>query len=67
MLNFHGRVTMASVKNFQLIEASDPESVLLQFGRTEQDKFTMDFMSPLTACQAFGLCLSSFDDKLLCE
>jgi tubby-related protein 1 len=67
VLNFHGRVTMASVKNFQLIEASDPEAVLLQFGRVEQDKFTMDFMSPLTACQAFGLCLSSFDDKLLCE
>ncbi len=32
-LNFKGRVTQASVKNFQLISEADPEAVLLQFGK----------------------------------
>lgn len=32
-LNFKGRVTQASVKNFQLAAAADPDTVLLQFGK----------------------------------
>lgn len=32
-LNFKGRVTQASVKNFQLVSEADPEPVLLQFGK----------------------------------
>ena len=32
-LNFNGRVTMASVKNFQLVEPRDQDTVLLQFGK----------------------------------
>ena len=32
-LNFNGRVTQASVKNFQLVTQSDPEYVILQFGK----------------------------------
>ena len=32
-LNFKGRVTQASVKNFQLASAADPDTVLLQFGK----------------------------------
>lgn len=32
-LNFKGRVTQASVKNFQLVSEADPEAVLLQFGK----------------------------------
>jgi len=32
-LNFSGRVTMASVKNFQLVEPRDEDTVLLQFGK----------------------------------
>lgn len=42
VLNFNGRVTQASVKNFQLIHIDDPETVLLQFGRIGKDTFTMD-------------------------
>jgi len=67
VLNFNGRVTQASVKNFQLINEADPESVLLQFGRISKDTFTMDFMYPLTPLQAFAICLTSFDYKLACE
>lgn len=67
VLNFHGRVTKASVKNFQLIHDSDPEYICMQFGRTADDIFTMDFRYPLCALQAFQIALSSFDGKLACE
>ncbi len=32
-LNFNGRVTHASVKNFQLVTEDDPDHVILQFGK----------------------------------
>ncbi|OIW13949.1 hypothetical protein TanjilG_09300 [Lupinus angustifolius] len=73
-LNFHGRVTIASVKNFQL--AASPENgpagpehdkIILQFGKVGKDVFTMDYRYPLSAFQAFAICLSSFDTKIACE
>ncbi|XP_044134126.1 tubby protein-like [Bufo gargarizans] len=67
VLNFHGRVTQASVKNFQIINDDDPEHIVMQFGRVAEDVFTMDFSYPLCALQAFSICLSSFDSKLACE
>ncbi|KAL8047741.1 hypothetical protein ABFX02_07G020200 [Erythranthe guttata] len=73
-LNFHGRVTAASVKNFQLVASSEngapgPEhdKVILQFGKVGKDVFTMDYRFPLSAFQAFAICLSSFDTKIACE
>ncbi|XP_047047357.1 tubby-like F-box protein 14 [Lolium rigidum] len=85
-LNFKGRVTVASVKNFQLVAATQPSSagaptpsqpapaqpsehdkVILQFGKVAKDMFTMDYRYPLSAFQAFAICLSSFDTKLACE
>ncbi|KAL1194562.1 Tubby-like F-box protein 5 [Cardamine amara subsp. amara] len=102
-LNFRGRVTVASVKNFQLIAAptvhpsggsvgpnvfptgntgaltraglasapqpgqADHEKIILQFGKVGKDMFTMDYRYPLSAFQAFAICLSSFDTKLACE
>ncbi|XAR57133.1 hypothetical protein NMG60_11025165 [Bertholletia excelsa] len=73
-LNFHGRVTVASVKNFQLVASvengqSGPEhdKVILQFGKVGKDAFTMDYRYPLSAFQAFAICLSSFDTKIACE
>ncbi|KAK9397459.1 tubby-related protein 3-like [Crotalus adamanteus] len=67
VLNFHGRVTQASVKNFQIISEDDPDYIVLQFGRVASDVFTMDYRFPLCALQAFAICLSSFDGKLACE
>nr|XP_014425771.1 tubby-related protein 3 [Pelodiscus sinensis] len=67
VLNFHGRVTQASVKNFQIVPDHDPEYIMLQFGRVAPDVFTMDYRAPLCALQAFAVCLSSFDGKLACE
>lgn len=67
VLNFNGRVTMASVKNFQLVDPEDQEPVLLQFGRVGKDVFTMDYQWPLCPLQAFAIALSSFDYKIACE
>ncbi|XP_047338016.1 tubby-like F-box protein 10 [Impatiens glandulifera] len=89
-LNFRGRVTVASVKNFQLIASipgssssisqlassgqgqghghgQDQDKIILQFGKVGKDMFTMDYRYPLSAFQAFAICLSSFDTKLACE
>ena len=75
-LNFRGRVTVASVKNFQLVASVDPslnipaaeqEKVILQFGKIGKDIFTMDYRYPLSAFQAFAICLTSFDTKPACE
>ena len=68
VLNFNGRVTRASVKNFQLCNhAKDPDHVVMQFGRVGKDAFTMDYQWPLCGLQAFGIALSSFDYKIACE
>ncbi|GMJ01101.1 tubby like protein 3 [Hibiscus trionum] len=74
-LNFNGRVTVASVKNFQLVASAENlaagqeqhENVILQFGKVGKDVFTMDYQYPISAFQAFAICLSSFDTKIACE
>lgn len=73
-LNFHGRVTIASVKNFQLVASPENdtptpehEKIILQFGKVGKDLFTMDYRYPVSAFQAFAICLSSFDTKIACE
>ncbi|KAJ1445202.1 Tub family-domain-containing protein [Pelagophyceae sp. CCMP2097] len=67
VLNFNGRVTMASVKNFQLVQPDEQEIIMLQFGRVGKDEFTMDFQWPVTPFQAFAITLSSFDSKIACD
>ena len=60
-LDFKGRVTMPSVKNFQLIVEGEPtQKVVMQFGKVGKDAFNMDYAAPLTALQAFGIVLSVF-------
>lgn len=73
-LNFHGRVTVASVKNFQLTALpvnghAEPQEddVILQFGKVGKDLFTMDYRYPISAFQAFAICLSSFATTVACE
>ena len=63
-LNFGGRVTKASVKNFQLVAADQQDRNILQFGKVGKDTFTMDYSWPINALQAFALCLTSFDNKV---
>jgi tubby-related protein 1 len=66
-LNFHGRVTKPSVKNFQLCDAKQPGKVVMQFGKVEDSKFNLDFNHPVSPVQAFGICLTAFDNKLACQ
>lgn len=67
VLNFNNRVSQASVKNFQIIPDFDLDYIVMQFGRTGRDTFSMDFQYPLSAIQAFGITLTSFDPKLVCD
>lgn len=72
-LNFGGRVTLPSVKNFQLVKMSNVieenmdvdvtklDDVLLQFGRVGDDEFHLDFRAPMTAFQAMGIVLAQFN------
>jgi hypothetical protein len=64
-LNFHGRVTVPSVKNFQLIMEGGGEDrenyIVMQFGRIGEDTFTMDVRYPLKPIEAFAFALSTFD------
>ncbi|XP_005160427.1 uncharacterized protein si:dkey-220f10.4 isoform X2 [Danio rerio] len=67
VLNFHGRVTQASVKNFQIVHPDNVDYIVMQFGRVADDVFSMDYSFPMCALQAFAITLSSFDGKLACE
>ena len=67
VLNFYGRVRLASVKNFQLIDEERENYIFLQFGKVSEHQFTMDFQWPMTPAAAFLICLSSFDFKFACE
>lgn len=66
-LNFNGRVTHPSVKNFQVIHPVDMEYIVMQFGKINRDVYTCDYSYPLCALQAFGIALTSLDNKLACD
>ncbi|XP_068598790.1 tubby-related protein 1 [Brachionichthys hirsutus] len=67
VLNFNGRVTQASIKNFQIVHSKDLDYIVMQFGRIADDIFTLDYKYPMSAVQAFAIALSSFDGKIACE
>lgn len=65
VLNFLGRVRMASVKNFQIVQTDNiANETMLQFGRVSQTIFSMDVQWPFSIVQAFGVCLTSISPKL---
>ncbi|KAI8611479.1 Tub family-domain-containing protein [Chytriomyces sp. MP71] len=59
-LNFGGRVTQPSIKNFQLI-GEDSDMIILQFGRCGPDLFSLDARFPLTPIEAFAVAITTFD------
>jgi len=36
----------------------------MQFGRVAEDRFSLDFMFPLTCTQAFGIALTAFHGRI---
>lgn len=63
-LDFKGRGSIvASVHNFQLVSSDEYSSdgrVVLQLGKLCKGLFLLDFRAPLTALEAFAVCLTSF-------
>lgn len=62
-LNFSGRVTMPSVKNFQIIHQLDPTYITLTFGKEDSNSYILDFTYPWSVLDAFCVGLSSLDHK----
>ncbi|KAI5732543.1 hypothetical protein M8J76_001504 [Diaphorina citri] len=53
-LDFGGRVTQESAKNFQV----------MQFGRIDYNAYTLDFQYPFSAVQAFAVALANITQRL---
>eukprot|EP00441_Pelagodinium_beii_P043136 CAMPEP_0197650000 /NCGR_PEP_ID=MMETSP1338-20131121/30683_1 /TAXON_ID=43686 ORGANISM="Pelagodinium beii, Strain RCC1491" /NCGR_SAMPLE_ID=MMETSP1338 /ASSEMBLY_ACC=CAM_ASM_000754 /LENGTH=290 /DNA_ID=CAMNT_0043224333 /DNA_START=51 /DNA_END=920 /DNA_ORIENTATION=+ len=58
-LDFRGRCSMASAKNFQLEAENDPSKVTLLFGKVGANKFVLDYCNPLGTVQAFATALTA--------
>ncbi|KAG9134014.1 hypothetical protein Leryth_004721 [Lithospermum erythrorhizon] len=59
-----------SAKNFQLVASmenrtggQEHENAILHSGKVGKDVFTMDYQYPISAFQAFAICLRSFEHK----
>lgn len=65
VLNFNGRVTEASIKNFIIVDEGT-DKVRMLFGRVAKNVFNLDIHYPFSVLQAFAVVLSSFDRKLAC-
>ncbi|XP_014675451.1 PREDICTED: tubby-related protein 4-like [Priapulus caudatus] len=60
-LDFGGRVTQESAKNFQ-VESKAKQ--VMQFGRIDGNAYTLDFQHPFTAAQAFAVALANVTQRL---
>ncbi|XP_021712756.1 tubby-related protein 4-like isoform X1 [Aedes aegypti] len=60
-LDFGGRVTQESAKNFQ-IEFRGKQ--VMQFGRIDGNAYTLDFQYPFSALQAFAVALANVTQRL---
>lgn len=60
-LDFGGRVTQESAKNFQ-VEYCGKQ--VMQFGRIDTNAYTLDFEWPFTAIQAFSIALANITQRL---
>merc|ERR1711916_90369 len=47
--------------NFQLVDKNDIDDVICQFGKIGEDKFTLDYKTPLNAMQSFCIALCQFN------
>ena len=59
VLNYNGRAHKSSKNNFQIVDESSPDDVLMQLGKVETSYYNCDYGFPMCALQAFGFALSS--------
>ncbi|KAJ6215917.1 hypothetical protein RDWZM_010417 [Blomia tropicalis] len=59
-LDFGGRVTQESAKNFQ-IESNEQQ--VMQFGRIDRNAYTLDFEYPFSAIQALSVALANVTQR----
>ena len=59
VLNYNGRARQSSKNNFQIVDESVPDDILMQLGKLETGEYNCDFSFPLCALQAFGFALAS--------
>ncbi|KAJ2741708.1 Tubby- protein 2 [Coemansia sp. BCRC 34301] len=64
-LDFGPRVTMRSVKNFQLIHPHDKDYIVMQFGKSGPDSFALDIRFPMSPVMALGVAITSIDRKII--
>ena len=60
-LDFGGRVTQESAKNFQI---EHQQKQVLQFGRIDSHTYTLDFQHPFSALQALAVALANVTQRL---
>jgi hypothetical protein len=58
-LDFFGRCSVASSKNFQLEVVGKPQKLKLLYGKVGPNKFVLDFNRPLGMVQAFAAAIST--------
>ncbi|KAJ2837963.1 Tubby- protein 2 [Coemansia sp. 'formosensis'] len=64
-LDFGPRVTMRSVKNFQLIHPHDKDYIVMQFGKSAPNSFALDIRFPMSPIMALGIAITSLDRKVI--
>lgn len=63
-LDYKGRVTESSSKNFQLVSTETGSDTVLLFGKSKLgtiERFSMDVQYPLSPLQAFSICVAVLD------
>ena len=59
LIKFSSRIKISSNKNFRLLEDNNKKNkVILECGKIKENAFIMDFSSPLSPIEAFGISLS---------
>lgn len=67
VLNFNGRVTLPSVRNFQVIHPKDTTYITLTFGKIDSNEYVLDYTYPWSALNAFSISLSALGFKFGCD
>lgn len=63
VLNFNGRVTMPSTRNFQIIHPRDTSYITMTFGKISRNEYVLDYTYPWSGIEAFSIALSSFSNR----